>query len=78
MKNVHVKAVRVKPGTATMWSSLPEVRETMEDLRELFEDTTRAKSFNKSLDFPDVPVVVSALTAKETSDIMITTRGFPK
>ena len=74
LKPVHIGKANPKPNSKTLWTKLPKVNQSMDDLIELFEVAEEVK-------VPKDPVVAEpqgALTGKEIMDIDIMFKGLPR
>ena len=71
---MHIGKANPKPNSKTLWTKLPKVNQSMDDLIELFEVAEEVK-------VPKDPVVAEpqgALTGKEIMDIDIMFKGLPR
>ena len=73
---MHIGKANPKPNSKTLWTKLPKVNQSMDDLIELFEEEERKGPVG-----PVCPPVVEqqgALTGKEIMDIDIMFKGMPR
>ena len=77
LKAVHIGKANPKPNSKTLWTKLPKVNQSMDDLIELFEEKEREKKVSTTNPTPVVEQQ-GALTGKEIMDIDIMFKGMPR
>ena len=76
MKSIHVAKIFVKPGTETLWSSLPELDLDMANISESWEAKQAVIPLAADVeDETDKEVDRMALTLEEGRDVGILIRG---